>query len=348
LSHDGEEILLENFTRKFKLLVVSALCIAQWSYVSAQVECNQQDIVVTDEGCGACYAFEAADDAQLVSVTWTQYGPNGQVCAQGSGMQFCARKCFVGNYMVQAIGTYVGNVTCTTQVMVTGCGVAGECDPSSPPDELPAISFVYLEQCGLNGKFSVRVKETCLPYVYEVTYYKFTPCLDSINIDTLQVILQYPDSPCVGIDMRYACIKATLPPGCCHAGYVGYRTVNYKTRDGICNQCTACSDACQGAFVEIVDTECNPDGNLIDGGGSQYERWVPGREYTVELSAPSRIEEVEVYDMQGRLLYRGSGELDRRRVEAHLRRRGIGAQVLWIRMRYSDGREGVKRWLFVE
>ena len=318
--------------------------------MSAQVECNQQDIVVTDEGCGACYAFEAADDAQLVSVTWTQYGPNGQVCAQGSGMQFCARKCFVGNYMVQAIGTYVGNVTCTTQVMVTGCGVAGECDPSSPPDELPAISFVYLEQCGLNGKFSVRVKETCLPYVYELMYIKYVDGCKGPEKDTIFVNLQYPDSPCVGIDFYYACVKATLPPGCCHAGYEGYRAflVGDSKPDGICNQCTACSDACQGAYVEIVDTECNPDGNLIDGGGSQYERWVPGREYTVELSAPSRIEEVEVYDMQGRLLYRGSGELDRRRVEAHLRRRGIGAQVLWIRMRYSDGREGVKRWLFVE
>ncbi len=319
--------------------------------MSAQVECNQQKIVEVGDGCKSCFELIPADADQLESVKWNLYGPSGQFCRGGLGEPFCPPKCYEGTYVVEAVAEYVGGIRCTTQLMVEGCGEAGACDPTGPPGELPAISFVYLEQCGDNGKFSVRVKETCLPYIYFLEYHKHVDCNGQIDsVETYTIQLDAFINPCAGIEFFYACVKAVLISGCCDTGYVGYRAflVGYSKPDGICNQCTACSDACQGAYVEIVDTECNPDGNLIDGGGSQYERWVPGREYTVELSAPSRIEEVEVYDMQGRLLYRGSGELDRRRVEAQFRRRGIGAQVLWIRLRYSDGREEVKRWLFVE
>jgi len=234
--------------------------------------------------------------------------------------------------------------------MVEGCGEAGACDPTGPPGELPAISFVYLEQCGDNGKFSVRIKETCLPYIYFLEYHKHVDCngqKDSVETDTIQ--LDALTNPCAGIEFFYACVKAVLISGCCDTGYVGYRTVNYKTHDGVCPNCTACTDSCQGAFVEIVGTECNPDGNLIGGeGGSQYERWVPGREYTVELSTPLRVVEVEVYDTRGRLLYRGGGEADMRSVWTQLRRRVVGEQMLWLRLRYADGREEVKRWLVVE
>ena len=212
--------------------------------------------------------------------------------------------CFSDPYTIELTVDYGNGRKCTTTKTVYGCSSAGPCNPNSPPLEKPGVTVIYLEQCGPNGKFAVKVKPTCLPYKYEIAY-NATPCNSTLGgWDT--VVLEYPANDCAGLVFKEACVKATLPAGCCHSAFVGYKYYGEGQNDAICSMCTACSPVCVGPFQDVTDPDCssgapNPGGDIDK-----------GEEGTLEInegpindpnSNPARLVKMELYDLSGKIVY---------------------------------------------
>ncbi len=337
----SSQIFKPNFQAKFKLLIFSVLYFLFIIPFFAQVNCSNQTIDINFNPCTACFDLVPADNT-ISYWDWTLYSPLAGVCETSDDEEFCTRICFGGSYQICVTGHYADGTECTTCKTFLGCNTAGQCDPNKAPQEKPGITFIYLEQCGRNGKYSVRVKPTCLPYQYSIVYLgKKNGCNGPQGMDTIE--LNYPDNDCAELNMEWACVEAYLPASCCNAEFRGYYGIAAPSYQAICPNCTACSPACTGPFVDVTNPDCSdPGGNMIDGGSYNDRQWIIDDKLDKNLQDKSGgtkiIQYAEVYNLSGKRLMALSPGTDFVTLQQKLSERSsFMNQLLIFRLVYTDG-----------
>ncbi len=286
---------------------------------SAQPDCSTQDIIIHETNtCYTCFEFVPASGGRLDDYYWVVYNGSSEVCEVSFDEYFCYKTCFRSNYEIAVVARYDNLMyTCTTYKQFVAACTHSDCNPYDPPDEIPAIGLVYVdEHCG-GAQLVVKTPCTCVDYQYEIHYTQpadlSIPCVGNETVNRTitmgpcecEVITVMHDGR-TGLEEIY--VRVTLPAGCCNAAVerCEYIKIDDVSALDVCTNCISCDCSSPGCAVNNwyqILGPCTPD-NLIgisdDSNSEETYNLLPLMPDMQDI--PTLIVKAELYDINGKLL----------------------------------------------